>query len=317
MRRVIVAVTVAFFGCVAAEAGPLLSSPYSSNYTLIDLGGVANVPANYGGIAFLNSNTLLLGGAANGSGGVIDEVAVTRDINGNITGFGSPTQLSTAPYIDGGLAFGPGGDLFFTGYNTNTIGEIRPSGSSPAWTEHLSTDGSGVTSSVGTLGFIPAGFNGAGNFVVGSYSGGSFYVCPLTVNGAVAGTYTVGTCTTNGTNTGGPEGIIYVPLGSTDFTGQNVLISNYTFGGVQVYGIDSNGLPTGAATNFITGLTGVEGAVLDPVTNDFLFSTYGGGNQIYEVQGFSAPSSSTPEPATFLLIAGGLAAVLALRRVRS
>jgi hypothetical protein len=50
------------------------------------------------------------------------------------------------------------------------------------------------------------------------------------------------------------------------------------------------------------------------VTDDFLFSTFGGGNQIEEVQGFSAPIPSTPEPAAFFLMGGGLAAVIALRR---
>jgi hypothetical protein len=112
--------------------------------------------------------------------------------------------------------------------------------------------------------------------------------------------------------TGGPEGLVYVPTGSADFSGQNVLVSEYKSGIVASFGIDGNGLPTGTGTTFISGLTGVEGAVLDPVTNDYLFSTFGGGNQIIEVQGFAA----VPEPSSFLLMVAGLAAVCALRRTR-
>src|SRR5579863_3331495 len=106
MRAAIAAASM----CAAAQAVSI-SAPFSSDYSFVSLPGPVGVPTNYGGITFLDNNTLLLGGAANGPSGVIDEVSVTRDINGNINGFGTVTQLATAPYIDGGLAFGPGGDL--------------------------------------------------------------------------------------------------------------------------------------------------------------------------------------------------------------
>jgi hypothetical protein len=64
-------------------------------------------------------NTLLLGGTANASGGAIYEATVTRDAGGNITSIGPATPFATSPFIDGGLAFGPGGDLFFTEYPNN------------------------------------------------------------------------------------------------------------------------------------------------------------------------------------------------------
>jgi hypothetical protein len=316
MRRVITVVTAAVLLCACAQAAAI-TAPYSGNYTLVNLGAVTNVTAPYGGIAFLDNNTLLLGGSANNSSGAIYEATVTRGAGNNITSIGPATLFATANDIDGGLAFGPGGDLFFTEYPNNQIGEILPGGSSPAYTSPDLT-GVGVTSSVGTLTFIPAGFNGAGSFVIGSYSGGAFCTAPLTPDGTVTGAFDIGTCTGNGTNVGGgPEGIIYVPQGSTDFSGQNVLVSQYGDGQISVFAIDSNGLPTGTGTAFITGLTGAEGAVVDPLTGDFLFSTFGGGNQVYEVQGFSNPGSGTPEPGTFFLMAGGLAAVFAARRRRA
>ena len=296
---------------IAAQAASI-SAPFSSDYTLVSLAGPA-VTAPYGGIAFLNDNTLLIGGAANNGSGVIDEVPVTRDVNGNINGFGSVTQFSTAPNIDGGLAFGPGGDLFYTAYPINTLGEIKPGSTSPD--DLIPLTSVGVGTSVGTLAFVPAGFNGAGNFVLGSYNQGTFCTASLTPDGT--GTYNVGTCTANAGNTtgGGPEGIIYIPQGSADFAGQTALVSLYSAGIVDSYSIDANGLPIAStATPFITGLTGAEGALIDPVTGDFLFSTFGGGNQIVEVRGFAVPPSSAPEPAAIFLMTAGLVSIAGLHR---
>ena len=116
--------------CLAADAASI-PAPFSSDYTLVSLAGPSGVTAPYGGIAFLDDNTLLIGGSANNAAGVIDEVPVTRDGQGNINGFGAATLFSTAPNIDGGLAFGPGGDLFYTAYPTNDLGEIKPGSTSP------------------------------------------------------------------------------------------------------------------------------------------------------------------------------------------
>jgi hypothetical protein len=41
----------------------------------------------------------------------------------------------------------------------------------------------------------------------------------------------------------------------------------------------------------MTGLSGAEGAALDPLTGDFLFSTFGGGSRVIEVRGFAVPKS--------------------------
>jgi hypothetical protein len=47
---------------------------------------------------------------------------------------------------------------------------------------------------------------------------------------------------------------------------------------------------------FISGLDGAEGALLDPVTGDFLFSTFGGGSRVIAVRGFAAPPPQLPAP---------------------
>jgi hypothetical protein len=302
---------VAALMCATAQAAAI-SAPFDAHYTLVTLGSVAGVAPSYGGIAFLNVNTLLLGGAANDAAGVIDAVAVTRASNGHINGFGSVVQFASAPYIDGGLAFAQNGDLLFTGYPVNTIGEIKPGSSGPDKTVDLS--GLGVASSVGSLAIVPFGYNGAGNLVIASYNAGTFCATSLTPDGL--GTFDIGTCTANAasTMTGGPEGLIYVPQGSADFAAQSALVTLYGAGAVYAYSIDANGLPIASTgVPFITGLVGAEGAAIDPLTGDFLFTTFGGGNQILAAQGF-VPPSGIPEPAAWFLMAGGLASIAGLRR---
>jgi hypothetical protein len=277
-----------------------IAPAFNANYTLVDLGSAPNVAANYGGLNFLagNLNVLLLGGAANGASGVIDAVGLTRGAGGHITGFdGTKTIFSTAPNIDGGLIYAPNGDVLYTAYPSNQIGQIKPGSTVPDLVV-----GAPGASSVGTLGLVPAGYNGAGNFIVGSYSGGTFCVSSLTPDGS--GTYSIGTCGGSAATANGPEGIVWVPQGSALFPLQSALVSEFSAGRVSAYQIDGNGLPIpGTQQDFIQNLGGAEGAVIDPVTGDFLFSTFGGQNRIIEVQGFAAAATSAPEPAT-LLVAG-------------
>jgi hypothetical protein len=46
----------------------------------------------------------------------------------------------------------------------------------------------------------------------------------------------------------------------------------------------------------VTGLSGAEGALVDPVTGDFIFSTFGGEGRIIVVRGFRAPPPELPPP---------------------
>ena len=77
-----------------------------------------------------------------------------------------------------------------------------------------------------------------------------------------------------------------------------------TDGSVSSYEVDANGDPIPSTRRtFIDGVTGAQGAAIDPLTGDFLFSTYGGSRRD-RARSYSALS---PEPGTWVLVALGLA----------
>jgi hypothetical protein len=253
---------------VAANAQETIAPAFAGSYSLNNIGNPPGVPTPVGGMTFLDNNTLLVGGCYDSPCGAIYSIGVVRNPpgTGHITGFsGTAVQVSTAPQIDAGLAFAPNGDLLFTGYPSNTMGEIKPGSTSPDKTVTLSK----IASSVGALQFAPNG-----DFKITSYNGGGFYTATLTADGT--GTYNVTAATLDSTPGGGPEGILYVPAGSPVFTGPSLLLAEASAGRVEAFLLDSNDNPIlSSAQDFITGFggSGVEGATLDPVNNDFLFST--------------------------------------------
>ena len=311
---------VGLLATAAPTSAQVVDPAFAGSYSFIDLGGPAGVPTNLGGLTLRSGdpNTLLIGGNANGGNGAIYSIGVVRGAGNHITGFtGTASLFSTAPEIDGGLAYGPGGVLFYTGYSENLLGQIEPGSTSPDKIINLTP--LGVASSVGSLNFVPAGFPGAGELRIVSYNGGGFYTATLTPDGT--GTYDISNVALAATLQGGPEGFVYVPTGSPVFTTPSMLISEYIAGRISAYDLDVNGIPIPATRrDFITGLTDAEGAFLDPLTGDFLFSTFGSGNsRVIAVRGFAAPQQAgvIPEPGTLALLA--MAAIpggLVLRRRR-
>jgi hypothetical protein len=294
MSRVFVCASARVLGgCIAAGLAcaahaQTLDPAFAANYSVFDLGSVPGVPPANGGLTFspTDPDVLYIGGAANAAAGAVYTIQVRRNQCREIIGFlGTAVQHSTAPYIDGGLAFSSDGVLLSTGYPVNTINMTEPGSTAPDRIESLTP--LGVGSSTGTLAFVPADHPGAGRFKIASYSGGGFYDATLTPDGN--GTYTISNVAQTAFVGGGPEGIAYVPIGSPQFPNPSVLVTKYGFGSVVVYDTDAQGNPVVATErSFITGLGGAEGAVIDPVTGHFLFSTFGGGNRVIAVRGFAA-----------------------------
>ncbi|MDZ4370601.1 MAG: PEPxxWA-CTERM sorting domain-containing protein [Phenylobacterium sp.] len=297
----------------AACGGVTIDGAFAADYVCNDLGSAPGVPAQYGGLTFLNPNTLLLGGGANTGSGAIYSLDVTRDAGGHIIGLGEASLFATAPNIDGGLAFGPDGVLFATGYPNNTLLQYAPGADSPG--KIISLSALGVASSVGTLQFVPTGFDGAGGMKMASYNAGIFYDVSLTPDGsgffdlAVNSSFNIG---------GGPEGLVYVDGSNAGFGADSLMVSEYSTGQVGIWDIDANGNPVlGTRRTFLSGLSGAEGAAIDPLTGDFLFSTFGGGNRVLVVSGFDAPpTGAVPEPATWAMLIMGFGAAGSVLRSR-
>lgn len=306
-----------------------LGADFAADYTAVNLGSVAGLPTRYGGLTFLNANTLLIGGGANEARGRLYTIGVQRDGSGHITGFsGSATLFGTdiGEYNDGGVTFGPGGVLFTSRWPVNELGQTKPGSSDEDKIINL-TD-LGVAGSHAAVGFVPVGFGGAGQIKLVSWGGGQFYSATLVADGN--GTYDLAglaqvdldlSTAAIDVLPGGPEGFVYIDGANAGFGPDSMLVSDYSSGRVSAYEVDADGNPLIATRrDFLTDLFGAEGAAIDPLTGDFLFSTFGGSNQVVVVQGFLAPPPvcgvpgtpdcpvQVPEPGTLPLI--GLALML-------
>jgi cysteine-rich repeat protein len=285
-----IALVVAVSAALATRAGAqTIEPPFDTAYTYDDLGTPPMLPAPAGGLTFSpgDPNVLLIGGAADSFSADIFSIGVTRDAGGHIIGFSGNATFYADAYgfsggLDGGLSFGPDGVLFYTTYGDHHLGQIKPGSTAPDKLISLATEG--LAGSTGTLAFVPPGFPGAGRFKIVQWdTPGNWYDVTLAPDGS--GTFNVTGATLITAIGGGPEGIIYIAAGSTEFAAHSVLVSEFIANRVSAYEIDANGDPLPATRRDFMTLSGAEGAVLDPLTGDFLFSTFGGGNRVIVVRG--------------------------------
>lgn len=258
--------------------------------------------------------------------GTAHTVDVLRDATTNsITGFsGTATRFGTAigEYNDGGVVFGPGGVLFTSRRPVNALGQTKPGSTDEDKIIDLAA--LGVASSHSAINFVPAGFGGAGSVKLVSWSGGQWYTASLSPDGN--GTFDLVGVTqvdldpnAGGIQNvpGGREGFVYIPAGNPAFAVISMLVSEYSAGAVGAYELSASGDPLVATRRvFLSGLTGAEGAVIDPVTGDFLFSTFGGGDRVVRVSGFTVVPPPIPEPSTWALMLVGLLTSLVVARRR-
>ena len=276
---------------LASAGGAQTFGPdFVNDYSYVDLGGPQGIPAPLGGLTFKagDNNTLLIGGNANYSSGAIYEIGVTRDPQGHIVAFaGTAALFSPAPNIDGGLTYGPGGVLFFVTFNDNRMGQIKPGSMAPdKWIDLTPL---GICASTGALFFVPAGFPGAGALKIVSYDCFNWYNATVVPDGT--GTYDLTNVVATALLSGGPEGMVYIDSTNPGFTADSVLVSEWDANRVSAYQVDAAGDPLPATRrDFLSSLVGAEGAVIDPLTGDFLFSTFGGGDRVLVISGFTAPT---------------------------
>jgi hypothetical protein len=296
IRIVLLCALALALGPASSASAQQLIAPFDGSYTVHDIGTPPGVPNQLCGLTLKAGTTdrLLIGGAANDAAGALYEIGLVRDGAGHIVGFSGPaTRYADAAYNDGGVTYGPGGVLFLARWPQNELGQIGPSGA----TKVIPLTPFGVASSLASLMFVPPGQPGAGSLKMASYRGGEWYDADVVPDGS--GTYDLTNVTNviDSTLDGGPEGFVYVPNGSPQFSGPSLLVSEYGVDQIAAYQVNANGDPIVASRRqFITGLDGAEGALLDPVTGDFLFSTFGGGSRVIVVRGFRAPPPQLPPP---------------------
>jgi hypothetical protein len=274
-----------------------ISAPFSSSYTILNLGNPGI--DSYGSVAINPSSpdTLYFGGG--GAPGIYS-IDVTRGVGGNITGFSGAASLvvSNVPDTFGNLAFAPNGDLLYTDFANDAIGEIKPGSSSPDKIVSLAPEGVAEASN---LALIPNGFGNNGAFEVFDFSDGTEYDLPLTPDGS--GTYNIGTATPATTGVGTIAGIAYVAAGNPDFGTNSALAANYDAGTMFAYQVSGSGsLILSSQQTFMTSDNDPGGEYIDPVNGDLLFASAG---EVGVVEGFQGPTTpGTPEPGTLGLLAG-------------
>jgi len=285
------AICAAMATSTAARAQALtIAAPYNERYTANDLGNVPGLPDRYGGLTFRpkNHDVLLIGGVANEATGQIYAITVVRDANNHIIGFdGSAAVAVEGAFNDGGVTFGPEEVMFLARWPENEIAQIKKD--SVVVDKLIDLAPLGVVSSPGGLQFVPSDHPRAGALKTASWPTGEWYELTYAPDGT--GTFDITAAEQLATLPGGPEGFIYVPPNSPLFPTRSMIVSEYSANEVSTFEIDDNGDPIVATRQlFISGLDGAEGALTDPLTGDFLFSTFGGGSRVIVVQGFATPT---------------------------
>jgi hypothetical protein len=272
-----------------AAFGVMVDPAYADKYTCFDLGPVPGVPPQkYGGLTLTLdrcSTRLLIGGEANYPAGKIYGIDVVRDDHGHVSAFaGTASVFADAPGNDGGVTYGPNKVLFVTHYPGNAIQQTKFGSTQVDKLAPL--DGLKVASASAGLNFVPPDFAGAGALKLVSWAGGQWYTMALAPD--AQGTFDVMSAKLELTLPGGPDGFVYVAAGSPHFDRNSLLVSEWSADKIATYQADDQGNPVlGTRHDFITGLSGAEGAYRDPATGDFFFSTWGQeADRVIVVRGF-------------------------------
>ncbi len=283
--------------CALPEAGPdvQLAAPFDTHYKVHDLGPVPGVPNPLGGtvIAATDPNTLLVAGGSENASGAIYSIAVVRDPCGHIAGFsGTATQVAATPNVDANLTY-VGDVLIYTEWPQHTISQLTPSATAPDRRTDLTTIGLAATDSgPGGLGRVPPNLPTAGELRIVTWPGGRWAHVASAPDGNLL---SITSATEQSVVPNEPGGFAYVPAGSPGFSQQSVIVAEWRFDStldrVAVYEVDDQGDPMLATRReFFAKFPRPWGAYFEPVTGDYLFLSWGTGeDRVYAVRGFVPP----------------------------
>ncbi|MCY0986592.1 hypothetical protein OV203_05645 [Nannocystis sp. ILAH1] len=274
-------------------AGPdvVLAPEFAEFYKTYELGQVPGIPTDsrLGGCAISSEDpdVLLVAGDSETATGKVWAIEVVRGNCDHIVNFKGVAQLvADTPYVDANLALVESGLMFYTAWPINQIGQLLPGQMAPA----VATDMAalGVENSVSGLGFVPPGFLDPGGMRTITWPGGKWYHLDRTANGD---TFTLANAQQTAALPFGPGGFAYVPKGSPGFEVDHLIVSEWSAGTVGVYQVDDLGDPLPESRkDFYLDFPSPWGAYFEPLTGDFMFLTWGAGqDRIYIVQGFEPP----------------------------
>lgn len=282
--------------CALPDAtGVELAVPYNGFYKVHDLGTVPGVPNPLGGtvISAADQNTLLVAGGSENSTGAIYSIGVTRDPCGHISGFsGTATQIAATPYVDANLTY-EGDTLLYTEWPQHAISQLLPGATAPDRRTDLTTIGFPATDSgPGGLGRVPPPLAAAGQLRIVTWPGGRWAHVTSAPDGALL---SITAAEEKLALPNEPGGFAYVPAGSPGFTAQSVIVAEWRFDQtedrVAVYEVDDQGDPiVTTRKEFFVKFPRPWGAYFEPVTGDYLFLSWGTGqDRVYAVRGFVPP----------------------------
>ena len=276
----------------------VINAAFANDYTTYVLGLVPGIPASRLGGCVVDANdpnALLVATDSEDASGAIYSIPLQRESCGHITGFaGNATLVATTPYVDANLLYGPSQVMFYSEWPVNQLSELLPNQTTPAYTVDLSTVSVGG-GGPGGIGFVPPNLADPGGLRAVAWPSGNWYHLGYATNGQ---TYAITSSTQTATLPNGPGGFGYVPQGSPDFAKQSIITPEWPGGQVAVYEVDTMGDPVVATRRqFFDKFPVPWGAYFEPTTGDFIFLSWGSGNdRIYIVEGFTKPPPAPLPP---------------------